>query len=130
MMLRPSCCGNCFGDFTIHRDCRIRADESTNSTPRASVLEDVRGVVAFRGKPRHVQLHHLLWTCADAKFTSFAVPITDFNPTSCRHLFSFSKPGFSILILLVWDHIAQMDGQDPAHVERVLKKSSFMTSGI
>jgi len=45
-------------------------------------------------------------------------------------LFSFSTLGFSILISLVWDHIARMDGQDPAQVEQVLKKSSFMASGI
>ena len=53
-------------NFTINRDGGIGADQCANSTPRASVLERVRGVVALRGKPRHVQFHHFLWTCAEA----------------------------------------------------------------
>ena len=76
-------------DLTIHCDRRIGADDGTNSTPRASVLERVRGVVALRGKPSHVQFHHILWTCAQAKFTTFAICITDFDPTFGRHWHSF-----------------------------------------
>jgi hypothetical protein len=33
--------------FTVDRDRRIRADKRANSTPRATVLERVRGVVAL-----------------------------------------------------------------------------------
>src|SRR6266542_6752062 len=86
-----SCNRDSFCDFTIYRDCHVWADQRTNNTPRASIFERVRGVVAFRGKPAHVQLHHLLWTCTDAKFTTFTVSIADFNPTFCRHYHSLSE---------------------------------------
>ena len=85
MLLRPYRGGNGFRDLTIHRDGCIRADQCTDCTPRAAVLERVRGVVARWGEPLHVQFHDLLWTGADAKLTTFAVGIADFNPTFCRH---------------------------------------------
>ena len=91
MLLRPYRDGNRFRNFTVYRDGCVRTDDGADSTPRAAVLERVRGVVAFGGKPRHVQLHHLLWTCTDAKFAAFTVCITDFDPTFCRHHFSLSE---------------------------------------
>src|SRR5512134_2768958 len=83
-------CG-CLGDFAIDCDRRVRTDQRTNSTPRASIFECVRGVVAFGGKPGHVQLHHLLWTCTQAQLAAFTVCIADFDPTFCRHWHSFSE---------------------------------------
>ena len=80
---------NCFGNFTINRDGGIGTNQCANSTPRASVFERVRGVVALRGKPRHVQFHHFLWTCTEAQLATFTVSITDFDPTFCRHWRSF-----------------------------------------
>jgi len=91
MVLRPDWCGNCFGNFAVYGDRRVRADQRTDSAPRASVFERVRGVVAFGGKPRPIQLHHVLWTCTDAELASFAVCITDFDPTFCRPSFSLSE---------------------------------------
>jgi hypothetical protein len=75
--------------FAIDRDRCVRADQCTNSTPRASVFERVRGVVAFGGEPGHVQFHHFLWTCTQAKLAAFAILITDFDPTFYRHSVSF-----------------------------------------
>src|SRR5215211_3179869 len=91
MLLRPYRDGNRFRNFTVYRDGCVRTDDGADSTPRAAVLERVRGVVAFRCKLGHVQLHHLLWTCADAKFASFTVRITDVDPTFYRHSFSLSE---------------------------------------
>src|SRR5215208_561219 len=50
-LCRGSCGDLC--DFAIDRNGGVRADQSTNSTPRASVFERVRGVVALWCKPRH-----------------------------------------------------------------------------
>ena len=91
MVLRPDWCGNCFRNFAIHSDRCVWTNQGTDSAPRASVLERVRGVVPLWGKPRHVQLHHFLWTCAQAQLAAFAICITDFDPTFCRHLHSLSE---------------------------------------
>ena len=91
MVLRPDWCGNCFCNFAIHSDRRVRTDQGADGTPRASVLERVRGVVSLRGEARHVHFHYALRTRRDAKFTAFAISVANLDPTFGLHTLSLPE---------------------------------------